>query len=430
MAIQDKITAANIKRFDKLLLILFAFAFFAKLLERLSYLFSLASRPLNFGESYALTEWLINYSGGFVRRGWPGEILNILYKTFAVPPNLSITLITVVIYIVYAVIVWTKGRSFIPSWAILSAPLIGYPIYMDKIFLRKDIFVLLLLILAIVLVTNFHSIYSDLLSSATITLLILCHEIGFFLAFAPVAGLMILRYYSIQGLKKSLLKALPSLSWLCMPLSALAAVFLNPGTDRIATSVASSWRAAYDPKDLFPGPIGALAWLTPDARINTTTQAQLILNENYHGIPYWLIILLALASGTTLLFLAICQRSSISASYFLICVSLQTAGIFPLITGALDQARFTILALNSAFLITIFTPLNWQERLCRAIPTPCAIQFKLAPYWIAPLGLCFWGLPFSSWSLYGWLSSSPFGLILQIYFYLRVWHLIPSISMP
>ena len=46
--------------------------------------------------SWQITEWLISYDGGFVRRGIGGEIVKILSSTFGLSPSLIIIILSVI----------------------------------------------------------------------------------------------------------------------------------------------------------------------------------------------------------------------------------------------------------------------------------------------------------------------------------------------
>lgn len=418
----------SLHKHETLLVAFFGLAFFGRLFERLAYAISLAKQPLDFAESYALTEWLINYSGGFVRRGLPGEILHGLYRYFAIPPNFSIAVLTVSLFLIYGLVVWRKATDFIPRWALLTSPLLGFPVYMGQMFLRKDIFILLMLIIAVVLVTKFRSRFADAMASICIALLVVSHEIGAFLVIPSIAALMVLREVHSTDLFSALKRACPNLLWLILPIAAFLTIAVHSGTKRTAAIVASSWRSAYNPQVAFPGPSGAISWLGKSVRHEVIPESTSLLNQQFLFVPYWLILVLALLSGIILVASAISLRSQVSAWFFVWCVVLQFLCLSPLFILALDHARWVILALNSGFLLTILTPRHWQERWCQIFPMPSALASRSLPAWVIPVGLAFWGLPFVFWNPYAWLVSAPIGVFLQIYFYLRVLGLIPALG--
>jgi len=45
-------------------------------------------------ESWNITEWLINYQGGFVRRGLMGEVIFVFYNYFGLSPYIAILFVT------------------------------------------------------------------------------------------------------------------------------------------------------------------------------------------------------------------------------------------------------------------------------------------------------------------------------------------------
>jgi len=96
--------------------------------------------------SWQYADWLINYQGGFVRRGLIGEIFFIFYKILFI--NLDILIFTFVIFL-YAVFSYflVKSIKYIENSKInilifLSPGLFIYPIMNSEIIGRKDILLL------------------------------------------------------------------------------------------------------------------------------------------------------------------------------------------------------------------------------------------------------------------------------------------------
>ncbi len=187
-------------------------------------------------ESWQLTEWLIDYSGGFVRRGLTGSLVRILSEATGVQANLVAIIWSTACYLALAVWFLRRSTRTFPVILILSCVVMGFPAYQDCI-LRKDCLGLLLLLgclkadnsrlprpLAIVVI--------NLLAGAAI----LCHEAFVFYSLPalvlftrrdeePLSGLQLLR------------RSLPLLP--AAACFALASVY--HGTPAIAEAVNDSW---------------------------------------------------------------------------------------------------------------------------------------------------------------------------------------------
>src|ERR1700761_3094784 len=88
--------------------------------------------------SWSMTELLLNYGGGFVRRGLEGQILFVASSVTHIPENyLAIAVSLLAFAAVYA---WffVKGRDAVPQHLLVSAVLLGAPLYGDFV-LRKDV---------------------------------------------------------------------------------------------------------------------------------------------------------------------------------------------------------------------------------------------------------------------------------------------------
>jgi len=99
-------------------------------------------------DNFQLTEWLINYSGGFVRRGLPGTIIGLVSCWSGIQAN---HLIIVFSLICYGILVfWFLRRSTLtfPAILILSCVVLGFPAYQESI-VRKDCLGLLFLLLCL-----------------------------------------------------------------------------------------------------------------------------------------------------------------------------------------------------------------------------------------------------------------------------------------
>lgn len=303
---------------------------------------------------------------------------------------------------------------------LLTTPLLGYPVFIDRILIRKDLLVLLLFALAVRLICSQRQPVHRLLAGLILSVGILSHEVIAFLALPSCSALILLRGFAIgrSGGSRAVHRAWTDLAWLGLPLLSLAAVLWFRGTESRVQAISHSWRGAFDPDVPFSGPQGAIAWLSLPAE-KYIADSQGVLVQLHYGVPLWFIILLASVSGVVLLAAVIGRQSRIRAWFFVAAALLQFLCMAPVFFSSWDHGRWVILCLMSAFILAIETPLGWQETWASLSRFPQQLQAVVLPVWVAPLGFAFWGIQVVSWSVYGWLASAPVGLLLQIYFYLR-----------
>jgi hypothetical protein len=407
-------------RFDRVFLLAFGIAFAARLVERLVYVFLLAGRKLDFTTNYGLTEWLTNYAGGFQRRGLPGAFIHVLHERWRLPPNASIVTACLIVYAVFCVYLWRRSAGIVPRWVLLTTPLLGYPVFIDRILIRKDLLVLLLFAFSVRLICSQRQSFHGLLASLILAVGILSHEVIAFLALPSFSALILFRGFASghSGVTSFVHRAWSNLNWLVLPLLSLAAVLWFRGTESRAQAIALSWRSAFDPEVPFNGPQGAIGWLSiPTEKYIADSQGALA--QLHYGVPLWVIILLASVSGVLLLSAVIGRRSRVRAWFFVAAALLQFLCMAPVFFSAWDHGRWVILCLMSAFILAVETPLEWQENFASLSRFPKQLEALILPEWIAPVGFAFRGIQVVSWSVYGWLASAPVGILLQIYFYLR-----------
>lgn len=187
-------------------------------------------------ESFQLTEWLISYSGGFVRRGLTGSLLRIISEATGMRANWIAILWSTICYLMLAVWFVRRAAGTFPLILILSCVVIGFPAYQDCI-LRKDCLGLLLLLGCL---KADDSRMARPLAFAVINVLagtaILCHEA--FLFYSLPAFVFIARreeppFPVSQYLRRSL-ALLPACA-------CFAIVSIHHGTPAIAKAVNDSW---------------------------------------------------------------------------------------------------------------------------------------------------------------------------------------------
>jgi hypothetical protein len=412
------------KRWDRALLTFFGIAFLARLIERLVYVVHLAGKPLDFKANFGMTEWLINYAGGFQRRGLPGAIVHGLYSAWHVPPGISIVVACLVLYGVFFAWLWNRSKGIVPRWVLLTTPLLGYPVFIDRVLIRKDFLILLILAISLGLISANKGRIYDLIASLVLSLGIFSYELLAFLGLPAVVFLLLFRSYATSekgciDFCSVIKRSWQSLVFMLIPIAAFTAVLVYRGTQDRSGEIALSWKDAYDPSLPFPGAQGAMAWLAlPSSKYIADSQA--VLSMKHFGIPLWFILIVASVSGILFIASAIGQQSRIRAWFFSWTAIFQFFFMSILFYHSWDHGRWIVLCLLSAFLIAVQVPLGWQVAFADVTRFPSSLEGFVMPYWFAPLGLAFWGVEIFSWSPYGWIAASPIGIVLQVYFYLRV----------
>ena len=102
--------------------------------------------------SFRISEWLINYEGGFVRRGLIGEVLYLAFNIHSYDVKLIILLINAgfFVWLTYIVIKVCNGlnMSVIPSLVVFCGAMITFPEY------RRDFLVLTLCFYILMIIRN------------------------------------------------------------------------------------------------------------------------------------------------------------------------------------------------------------------------------------------------------------------------------------
>ena len=95
--------------------------------------------------SFEMTEWLISYSGGFVRRGLPGTLAGIISDATGWQANHIVIAASLLFYLVLLLWLLRRASDTFPPVLILSCVAMGIPAYQDSI-VRKDCMGLLFLL--------------------------------------------------------------------------------------------------------------------------------------------------------------------------------------------------------------------------------------------------------------------------------------------
>ena len=339
----------------------------------------------------ALSDWLINYEAGFVRRGLVGSALIRMMRSTGLTPAISVMILCSLSFALVVLIAFRAAADF-PKWALLSTPLLAFRLNTD-IYLFKDSLSLLLFALCLQLLRAPTKTSRNLgLWSLIGVVGTLSHEV-FFLITVPLSWLLMWqqdrqlrgapqrRRFFDGSLRHSFL--------LLAPVVALIAIYLHRGTTPQALAIENSWRQAAG-----AAPVAKLTewtqiwWLGFDtddgfrATLNSLATA-------HHGIPYWLY-------AVTMLLLAIAAINGLwkqkqERTLFPWLCALQLMALSPVILGALDTGRWVHLIVFTSFLATCL----YRQSAADMIPAQWAkIPRRIRlPLLITPAILFLWGMP-------------------------------------
>tara|TARA_B100001989_G_scaffold153931_1_gene109857 strand:+ start:83 stop:1318 length:1236 start_codon:yes stop_codon:yes gene_type:complete len=220
---------------------------------------NLAANNSYVNDSWTIGEWLINYQGGFVRRGLLGEVIFLISDYFSITPIYIIWIICLSSYLFliklsFGMVKNLVSTSFLLSPAIFLSPIIG------NFLVRKDILLLLLFVCNLrIIKANKSNIFFINLINIFATLI---HE-GFFIYALPIQFFLKLNkniFSSNKNLFKNILLFLPSIIVFLL-------CFIFKGSDYQASLINNSW---IDKSFLFPfddfingnpsGAIDAIGW--------------------------------------------------------------------------------------------------------------------------------------------------------------------------
>lgn len=198
---------------------------------------------LNYRE-WGISEWLINYQGGFVRRGLLGQGLFLLYQLH--PFNLRFALLTISVLTSFLFLILIVRIFIRRGWSMAILPL-GCCFFFTflSIAQRKD-FILLLLTYAMFTIYKHYltgkSVCSFMLLAFLSVLLILIHEAAFFFCF-PIMALYTWAYgrRASVGLLWHVRQGLAFVPAMC----ALAFTSLYKGNADVAKAIWMSWNDAF-----------------------------------------------------------------------------------------------------------------------------------------------------------------------------------------
>ncbi len=361
-------------------------------------------------DSFQLTEWLINYSGGFVRRGLPGTVIGIVSDTTGVQANSIAIFSGFACYLLLAIYLLRRATPIFPAVLILSCIVIGFPAYQDSI-VRKDCLGLLVLI-------GILTVDQKLLSRATTIILInlmagiaiLSHEVFVFYALAAFI------FFRHRDQKAPTRNDLISRGLSLLPAAGcFLLTLIYHGTPAQAEAVNQSWLPLWrliDP--------GNPALETPSASIQALgwsskqglSLSLYLLTSGFYQPMAWAMVFV-ISFGLMILFT---DRDNMSHTSPGLAVKIKFTAIMvgqwilisPLFLLGVDYGRWLFLWVASSIVLYIENrraPL-WMEMLVHALFKKARFQQLFQRLPARDWYLLFFGVPVC-WNLHNFLFASP-----------------------
>ncbi|MBP5591377.1 hypothetical protein J6Y50_05930 [bacterium] len=333
------------------------------------------------------SNWLVNYRGGFIRRGLGGEIIFWLSSLFKISPITTMTVISVALWL--TLIIWFVIKFYQRNYPffILSLPFfLGETILLDpSLFLRQDSLILLLFISMLTILFQTRTLREPVLFfflNSLFILAILIHEAIFFFSF-PLLFITYYRKYTTQAVK-TFLFFLPSITVFIL-------CFILPERSSVEK----------------------MLQLTPEIERNdvwfmtiTTKQNFIAIWENFNKPNAFFTLLYLMALSAIIFFVCInfeklkvdtSKEIQINKTYLSQILLLQFASIFPLFTCGWDYGRWFFLWITSSFIYFIIAydyPFDLKFDILKKLPKYINNPRPLVVFCTAIIINCQFCLPF------------------------------------
>jgi len=381
-------------------------------------------------ESWQITEFLINYQGGFVRRGLLGEIILCLYNYTGLSPYILIISICIISYVA---LIWFIIKSFIKNgYTLFVLPFVfflGDPI-INNFWVRKDV-LLILIFISIIYFSLRKSNWNLLFVNLFLIIGLLIHEsIGFFCL--PILFLILVSQkgdFSKKG--KALIKSIiTSVSQLIPSIFTFLCVLYFKGSQAVSSQIWESWKPVDFPiqnndNSQIPTAIDGISW-SLEQGLSLSMQMLKNFNGDIYAPIAWLLIVLIIYYIVTniselnysiLNYKPYKQFNKANLSNILI---FQLLTIIPLFILGWDYSRWVFYWITTSFAIVLLVP---EKKLSVVFPQIIlTISTKANTFLDLLIGksnvllLCLIiGFCDSSWGLINSINSGSVVIILQFF---------------
>ena len=403
--------------------------------------------------SWQLSEWLINYAGGFVRRGLPGEGIALLSKLTNTSPYWWALAVSLGSLIALMGIVIRKAKSRFYIYIILSPVLLGGAVLGNSWF-RKDFMGLLCLIACLKVLfdmTRYSDILRMILVNSVCIVMLLCHEAYGFYALALLIMINAASVARRQGRALDWMAMATSLIQFGPSIACFLLALVCKGDQTVARKIHQSWSDHIFPfvakcvnPDKPTAAIEAIGWSTREG-----VDASLsVLKAFSYGIyvPFaWLVTMYVTAgfiigavkpdsqdaslvkSGADSKSNSIKTRSgceeSARSSRLLCCLSLQLFAIAPLFVFGWDFGRWILFWALGAVIFYLYTPDEVIDVMRRNM---LLTRYSIRRQWLRnwdPVYLLIFAIPPCSWTVLNYVKYTP--IVRSLW---SMWQLVAGVS--
>ncbi|MDE6297041.1 MAG: hypothetical protein K2L89_04265 [Muribaculaceae bacterium] len=202
-------------------------------------------------QSFNMSEFLINYQGGFVRRGLFGEGLYHLYTLLGFPLRPTIMVFSLTVYLLVLGFFIYQFREHKYCWWLILSPLF---MGMQEFIIRKD-YLLYAVLIGILYLLRKEASLRNVLACLILVISIMVHE-AFFLWCIPIYTLL------LWSEKR---KRVLNFFLIVIPVFAFLLMSYFKGSPAVADAINDSWNAIVPGQPLLydgQSSIGALGWNT------------------------------------------------------------------------------------------------------------------------------------------------------------------------
>ena len=303
--------------------------------------------------AWTIGEWLINYQGGFVRRGLFGSIIYKLSSGLNINPILIVYFLTVLFFISF-IFLLNNSRKYFSSLFLLS-PMVTLAPLLGNYLVRKDISGIVAYALCTNLIVRKKNFTNFSLVNLISSMSILNHESYFFYS---IPSLFLLCFFSSSNIKNSnnnFLKIYKTIIFILPSLIISGLVFYFKGNYEMAFKINESWlnlSSIIPNKQLFltyfpSGAIGSLSW-TFSKGISLSLSTIKMFDGALIWIPaMWMLTIFICAQ------IFIGDKNKLKGKLKLNVLLLQFTFISPLFILGWDFGRWIFLWMSSSIFLTI-----------------------------------------------------------------------------
>lgn len=325
-------------------------------------------------DTWQITEFLINYEGGFVRRGLLGEFLLVLYRSIGLDPYLTILIGCTVSYtlliLFYVLSFQKKGYSLflLPFTFFLGNPII------NNFWVRKDVIIVLIFILTLYFTLKESKVSLVLVNLLLIVGFLITENMGFFTY--PILILVLNERNHREGSRFTLRSIVSSVAQLMPSVLVFCSVLYFKGSQLVADKIWDSWQTVpfpfpSKPGIIAPAAIDGISWSFSDG-LNMMLNTLGNFNDSIYAPIAWILILAILyfiLSNANQLQFKIFRRVSFNAfdkSLLSNVLIFQLLTVMTLFILGWDYGRWVFYWVTTSFAIIVLVP---KKLLAGMFPT-------------------------------------------------------------